>query len=108
MKRSAALALSLLSFAAFGQTETTHCMTTAGAPVAGISIRLLVACAPEFSENTLWHLDRIDQHRAFCLQHGQRTLHHGVDGVVLPGHRAQHFRQFTAAVWPGGGLGSYP
>jgi len=61
MKRSVALAFSLLSFAAFGQTETTHCMTTAGAPLAGISIRVLVACAPEFSENTLWHLDRIDQ-----------------------------------------------
>jgi subtilisin family serine protease len=61
MKGLLAVAVSILSFAAFAQTTTTHCMTTTEEVMKGVTAKVLVACAPSFPENTLWHLDRLDQ-----------------------------------------------
>jgi subtilisin family serine protease len=83
--------LLLLSVAvsALAQNAPTHCMTT---DVQGLPVKQLIACADTFPDDTLWHLDRIDQRDAnfdgktWRGRSGKGVVIYVVDTGVLASH----------------------
>ena len=73
--------LFLLLFSAassLAQSAPTHCMT---ADIQGFPAKTLIGCADPYPDDTLWHLDRLDQRNAAFDGHAWRA--HGGKGAVI-------------------------
>jgi len=82
----------LLSTSLGAQFTPTHCQTGTVVTSAGVTVKTLLGCADAFSDNVLWHLDRLDQlspdlnGQAYRGFGGAGAVIYVVDGGVFAAH----------------------